>query len=48
MNLVEACKVQITSVENVNGSGFYNEVVEEIDLVDFAMSDENQRRNAAS
>jgi len=48
MNPVEAGKVQITSVENVNGSGFYNEVVEEIDLVDFAMSNKNQRRNAGS
>ena len=48
MNLVEACKVQITSVEKVNGSGFYEEVVEEIDLVDFAMSYEDQSGDAAS
>ena len=44
MNLVEAGKIQIASVEEVNGSGFYEEFVEKLDLVDFAMSDEDQRR----
>ena len=29
MNLVEACKVQISSIENVNGSGSDEEVVED-------------------
>jgi hypothetical protein len=47
MDLVEACKVQIASVENVNGSGFYEEFVEKIDLVNFAMSYEDQSGNAA-
>ena len=48
MNLVETCEVQIASVENVNGSRFYDELVEEMDLVDFAMGYEDQLRNAAS
>lgn len=48
MNLVEARKVQIASVEKVNGSGFDEEFVEEFDLVGFAMSDEDQRGNAAA
>jgi len=48
MDLVEACKVQIASVENVNGPRFYEEFVEKIDLVNFAMSYEDQSGNAAS
>jgi hypothetical protein len=48
MNLVEACKVQIASVENVNGSQLYEKFVEKIDLVNFAMGDEDQSGNAAS
>ena len=48
MNLVEARKVQIASVEKVNGSGFYDEFVEELDLVDFAMSYEDQGGDAAA
>ena len=48
MNLVEARKIQIASVEEVNGSGFYEEFVEELDLVDFPMSDKDQRGDAAA
>lgn len=47
MNFVKTCKVQISSVEDVNGPGFDEKVVEEIDLVDFAMGYEDQRGNAA-
>lgn len=47
MDLVEACKVQIASVQNVNGSRFYEEFVEKIDLVNFAMSYEDQSGDAA-
>ena len=48
MNLVEARKIQIASVEEVNGSGFYEEFVEELELVDFSMSDKDQRGDAAA
>jgi len=48
MDLVESGKIEIASVENIYGSRLYGEVVEKIDLVDFAMGDENQRRDAAS
>lgn len=48
MGVVEAAKVQIASVHDVNGSGIHEEVVEGIDLVDFAMSYEDQHGNAAS
>lgn len=47
MDLVEACKVQIAPVRNVNGSRFYEEFVEKIDLVNVAMSYEDQSGNAA-
>ena len=47
MDFVEACKVQIAPVEKVNGARFEEEFVEEIDLVNFAVSNENERRNAA-
>jgi len=48
MNLVEARKVQIALVEKVNGSRIDEKLVEQIDLVDFAMSYKDQRGNAAS
>ena len=47
MDFVESCKVQITPVEKVNGARLEDELVEEIDLVNFAVSNENERRNAA-
>jgi hypothetical protein len=48
MDLVESGKIQIAAVENIDGSWLYYEVVEEIDFVDFAVSQENQRGNAAA
>ncbi len=48
MNLVEACKVEIPSVEDVKGSRFYRKLVEKIDFVDFARGYEDQRRNTAA
>ena len=47
MDVVESCKVQIAPVEKVNGARFEEELVEEIDLVNFAGSNENERRDAA-
>ena len=47
MDVVEACKVQIAPIEKVNGARFEEEFVEEIDLVNFAVSNENERGNAA-
>ncbi len=48
MDLVEACKIQIASIEKVNSSRFDEEFVEDLELVDFAMSNEDQCGNAAA
>lgn len=47
MDFLESREVQIPPVEKVNGARFEEELVEILDLVNFAGSHENERRNAA-
>jgi len=48
MNFVEASKIQITTIHNIKSSRLYRNFVENVDLVDLAMSDKNHCRNASS
>ena len=48
MKLVETGKVHITSVEDIDGSWFYGELVQEIDLVNFAVGYKDHRGDAAT
>jgi len=47
MQAVEAGKVPISPVEKVDGAGFDGEVVEQSDLVRFALGYVDQSRDAA-
>jgi len=48
MKLVETGKVHITSVEDIDGSWFYGELVQEIDLVNSAVGYKDHRGDAAT
>ena len=47
MNPVEAGKVYVGSIHDVDGAGFDKEFVEDIDIVNFAMCDADNNRDAA-
>lgn len=45
MYLVEARKIQIASIHDVDGSYFDNQAVEDIDIVNLSCGDDHDRRN---
>ena len=48
VDVVEPCVIEITSVHDIEGSGLRNEVVEDIDIVDFTIGNESPGRDASS
>ena len=47
MELVESGKFQIATIHDVDGPWFYEQLIEDIDIVHFSRSDDHHRRNAA-
>lgn len=48
MDLVEAGKIQIATIHNVNGACLYRDIVQYIDFVDLAVSNKDQGRYASA
>src|SRR3989304_6243780 len=42
MNGIEAIEVQIPTVDDIEGSGFEDQLIEDFDVVDLAMGDNNE------
>ena len=47
MNGIEAIEVQIPTVDDIEGSGFEDQLIEDMDVVNLAMRDNEERRNAS-
>ncbi len=47
MDFVESREIQIPAIEKINGPGFEEEFVEQLDFVNLAVRNENQGGNAA-
>ena len=48
VDFVKPFEVQITSVHDIERAGFEDQLVEDIDVVNFAISDNDDRRNIAA
>jgi len=48
MNGIEAIEVQIPTVDDIEGSGFEDQLIEDMDVVNLAMRDNEERGNASS
>ena len=47
MDFVEACKIEIAAIHNVDGAGFDDQVVEDIDVVNLSCCYDDHRRNVS-
>jgi len=48
VNGIEAIEVQIPTVDDIEGSGFEDQLIEDMDVVNLAMRDNEERGNASS
>ena len=48
MNRIKAIEIQIPTVDNIEGSWFEGQLIQDLDVVNFAMSDDNERGNTSS
>ena len=47
MDGIKAIEIQIPTVDNIEGSWFEDQLIEDVDVVNFAMSDNNERGNTS-
>ncbi len=47
MKTIQASEVEVSSVHNIEGSGFENNPVQNIDIVEFAIGNVNEGRDIA-
>jgi hypothetical protein len=47
MDSIKAIEIQIPTVDNIEGSWFEDQLIEDVDVVNFAMSDNNERGNTS-
>jgi len=45
---VKPLEIEVAAVHNVKRAGFENQLMQEIDVVNFAVSDDDHRRNIAA
>ena len=48
MKIMQALKVKVGSVHNIEGSGFGQKQVKDIDVMELAVGDVNERRDIAT
>ena len=48
METIKPAKIHVPTVDNIEGSWFENHLVENMDIVNFAMSDNHKRGNTPS
>jgi len=48
MDSIKATEIQISTVDNIEGSWFEGQLIEDVDIVNFAMSDNHERGNTSS
>ena len=48
VDFVEACKIQISAIHDVDGPSLYDQIVQDIDIVDFARCYDDHGRNVAA
>jgi hypothetical protein len=48
MESIKAIEIQIPTVDNIKSSWFEDQLIEDVDVVNFAMRDNNDRGNASS
>jgi len=47
MDSIKATEIQIPTVDNIEGSWFEDQLIEDVDVVNFAMSDNNEEGNTS-
>ena len=45
---IKTGEIQVTSIHNIEGAGLRNEIVEDVDIVDFPLCNLNKRRNISA
>ena len=48
MDSIKAIEIQIPTIDNIKGSWFEDQLIEDVDVVNFAMSDNNERGDISS
>jgi hypothetical protein len=47
MDSIKAIEIQISTIDNIKGSWFEDQLIEDVDVVNLAMSDNNERGNTS-
>lgn len=48
MKVMQAREVKVGSIHNIEGSGFWDKLVKDIDIMEFAVGDVNESRDIAA